>query len=355
MAKLAEGEQARFGPDRPQNPKPPFPYDEREVEITSAVDGVTLAGTLTLPRGAVGGAPAVVLLTGSGAQDRDETIFGHKPFWVIADHLTRAGVAVLRLDDRGVGGSGGDTTTSTLETFAGDAVTAAIYLRTLPEIDAKRVGLVGHSEGGLVAPMAAAQSPDIAFLVLLAGTGVPGREVLVSQQAAILRASGAPEEVIAKQQADQAAALELVESGAEKQEIVDFIAAALAAEGQGMPEEQARALAEQQAATIGSPWFRSFLATDPAAHLRRVRVPVLALNGERDLQVLPDLNLPAIENALREGGNADVTIVELPGLNHLFQRSTTGGLEEYGSIDETFNHAALDVMTRWILDRARTP
>ncbi|HLK19196.1 MAG TPA: alpha/beta fold hydrolase, partial [Bryobacteraceae bacterium] len=173
--------------NRPQNPKPPFPYEAQDVTIETKAG--KLAGTLTLPRGK-GPFPAAVMITGSGAQDRDETLLGHKPFLVIADYLTRRGIAVLRLDDRGVGGSIGSSAQQTLDEMADDVIADVEYLKGRKEIDPKRIGVIGHSEGGIVGPAAAVRSSDISFVVMLAGTGVPGTAVLKQQGEAIIRASG---------------------------------------------------------------------------------------------------------------------------------------------------------------------
>lgn len=335
LTRLAGGEPKP--PGRPQEPKPPFPYAAREVVVTH--DEVRLAGTLTLPEGP-GPHTAIVLLTGSGAQDRDEQILGHRPFWVIADHLSRRGVAVLRLDDRGIGGSTSPhpATDTTLD-YVDDALAAVAYLRGLPEIG--EVGLVGHSEGGLVASIAASRSKDVAFIGLLAGPGVPGRDLLVAQAGGLSAALGASPEDVARAQAAQGAVLDQLLAGASDDALLALV---LEANGQSGPEAEAAVRAS--ITHLRSPWMTTFLTLDPADALRRVRCPVLALNGSLDRQVPASQNLPAITAALHR--NRRVSIVELPGLNHLFQTATTGAPREYAQIEETFAPAALEALTAWL-------
>ncbi|HSW28529.1 MAG TPA: alpha/beta hydrolase [Longimicrobiales bacterium] len=331
---LSRGE-APPPPERPQHPKPPFPYREEEVRITNAAPGVVLAGTLTLPQGA-GPFPGVVLVTGSGPQDRDESLMGHKPFLVLADHLTRKGIAVLRYDDRGVGKSTGSFSTATSEDFAGDALAAVAFLGARPEVGP--VGIAGHSEGGLIGPLAAVRSDDVAFVVMLAGPGLPGEQILYLQGNLIARAGGASEA--------QAAAV------GEMQHALQETVATLPAETRReMEDELTPAAVEAQVRQVNSPWFRFFLTYDPRPTLEKVRVPVLALNGSLDLQVPAEANLREVGEALRRGGNGDVTTRLLPGLNHLFQTARTGGPSEYATITETMSPTALEAVSSWILER----
>lgn len=346
---------AAAGPSRPQHPRPPFPYEALEVGYVNPADGTKLAGTLTVPPGA-GPHPAVLLITGSGAQDRDETIFGHKPFWVIADHLTRHGVAVLRVDDRGVGGTQGPVEGVTSEDFAGDVLAGIRFLAARPDIDAARIGLIGHSEGGIIAPMAAATAPDeVAFVVLLAGPGLPGKDLMPLQLAALQRAAGRAEDNIARQIEAQreliAGVLEGADEAAVRAAVTRLVDVQLEAES-AAPGEARRQLIERTTAQVTSPWYRFFLAEDPRGWLARVKCPVLALNGTLDLQVPAEADLQAIAATLEQAGNPDVTTRALPGLNHLFQTAATGHVAEYGQIEETFAPAALELMSGWI--RART-
>ncbi len=358
MEMLAEGEEP--GPERPQTPTAPFPYSSREVSYTNDADGTRLAGTLTVPDGA-GPFPAVLLITGSGPQNRDEEIFGHKPFWVLADHLSRNGIAVLRVDDRGVGESIGDLEDATTEDFAGDALAGVRFLATRERVDAGAIGLVGHSEGGIIAPMVAEQSDDVAFIVLLAGSGLPGVELMVMQLEATQRAIGRPEENIARQVVVQRRVLEAAAAGADLPEITEGVAELTRVQVSAMPQDQ-RPSSEQlepgieaQAAQLTLPWFRFFLNFDPRPTLRRVSVPTLALNGSLDTQVPAAANLAAIRQALEVGGNTDVTVRELAGLNHMFQTAETGSPTEYATIEETFSPRALEVITEWIRARVGLP
>ena len=333
-------------PARPQEPKPPFPYLAEEVGFASG--DVHLAGTLTIPAGD-GPFPAAVLLTGSGSQNRDEEIFGHKPFLVLADFLSRRGVAVLRCDDRGVGGSGGSTRNSTTSDFADDALAGVRFLRARPEIAADQVGLIGHSEGGIVGPLAASRSPgEVAFVVMMAGTGVPLGEVVLRQVALITAAAGADSAAVAKEVATTTLVLDLVAAGADSLTIRGELEAAIRAAEPTLTAEQQAGTVDGHLAGILSPWFRYAVTLDPRVALRRLVCPVLAINGELDLQVDPEQNLPEIERALAEAGNPDVTIVRLPGLNHVFQPAGTGSPTEYGTIEETIDPKALTAIGDWI-------
>tara|TARA_B100001245_G_C22885103_1_gene425802 strand:+ start:799 stop:2205 length:1407 start_codon:yes stop_codon:yes gene_type:complete len=345
-----------LGPRRPQTPEPPFAYDEREVAYTSEADGTKLAGTLTVPRGD-GPFPAVLLITGSGAQNRDEEVFGHKPFLVIADHLTSNGIAVLRVDDRGIGGSTGEMLMATSEDFASDVLAGVHFLTEQSEIDPSRIGLIGHSEGGIIAPMVAAASDDVAFIVLLAGSATPGRDLMIMQLAAVQRSNGLPEGNVEQQIEAQRSLLELASEGAGLPALTVAVAELVriqmsnTVEGQRPSIEDLKPGIEAQARLLTTPWWRFFLAYDPRTALREVQCPVLAINGSLDVQVPPGPNLDAIRDALAEAGNDDITVEELGGLNHLFQTATTGSPTEYAEIEETFAPAVLDLITSWVLQR----
>jgi len=326
---------------RPQNPTKPYPYHDEDVSYENKVQNVTLAATLTIPQGK-GPFPAVVLITGSGPQDRDESLLGHKPFLVLSDYLTRHGIAVLRADDRGTGKSTGNFATATTADFATDTEAGIAYLKTRPEVNPKKIGLIGHSEGGIIAPMVAARNPDVAFIVMMAGSGVPGDEILVAQVEAIDESSGKTH-------------AEAVQAGTREREILNLIKtekdpAVLEKKLKDkMAEDGLEAQLGIEIKALTSPWFRFFMTYDPATALRKVTCPVLALNGEKDRQVPAKQNLPAIRKALEEGGNKHFEIVELPGLNHLFQTAKTGSPNEYAQIEETIAPVALDTMTVWIL------
>lgn len=336
-------------PGRPQQPQPPFPYDDAEVAYDNGP--VRIAGTLSVPHGE-GPFAVVLLISGSGAQDRDETIYGHRPFLVLADHLARAGIAVLRVDDRGVGASTGDRSTATTEDFADDVLAGVDFLTRRPEIDRRRIGLIGHSEGGIIAPMVATRSDDVAFIVLLAGTGVRGDEVILRQVELISRAEGLPADQVAEAVTAQRDLFHLLSVGAGDREVRaklrEVLRAQFGAEG---GEESVEEVVDEHLRQARLPWFRFFLDYDPRPALRRVEVPVLALCGGKDLQVDPEQNLTEIFMALAEGGNDRFAIEELPGLNHMFQRAETGSPTEYYTIEETVNPAALESVSGWILER----
>ena len=343
---------------RPQEPVPPLPYLEHVVSIPTPREGVTLAGTLTVPHGD-GPYPAVVLVSGSGPQDRDETIAGHRPFLVLADHLTRRGIAVLRCDDRGTGKSTGDFASATHLDFVDDTLAAVAWLKGRPAIDPRKIGLVGHSEGGLVAPLAAVRQPeDISCLVLLAGVGVPMTQLLARQGADLGLALKIPEADLAASAAAQLEIFRQVRLAGDGREAELRARLAVEKHMASLDPDRRKALGltdgfvESQVKMAASPWFRALLDHDPRAVLRKVACPVLALNGSKDLQVSPRENLEAIRQALAEGGNRSVTARELPGLNHLFQTCVIGDAAEYARIEETFAPQALKAVSDWLRERA---
>jgi uncharacterized protein len=345
-----------FAVSRPQEPKGPFPYESREVTFRSAAGGAQLAGTLVVPAGQ-GPFPAVAMVTGSGPQDRDETLMGHKPFLVIADALARRGIVSLRWDDRGTAHSGGDHLGSTEEDFAADARAAVAFLRDCPEVDGSAVGIVGHSEGGLIGPMVAATDKTVSFLVLLAPPGVPLRSLLARQARDLLQAQGIDAKLLDRAMAAQAEDLALIADPAISVDQLREKLKALAAARRSRltAEERARLkmdngdLTEQTIRMSTSPWFRSLIRQEPAVYLRQVKVPVLALFGGKDLQVEPQSNAAGVRAAL--AGNPDHEERILPGLNHLFQHAGTGAVDEYGTIEETFSPEALGAIGDWITAR----
>ncbi|HDQ46283.1 MAG TPA: alpha/beta hydrolase [bacterium] len=342
-------------PKRPQEPKPPFPYREEEVSFANPKAGILLAGTFTVPSGK-GPFPAVVLISGSGPQDRDETVFGHRPFLVLSDDLTRRGFAVLRYDDRGVGQSSGIFDKATSRDFADDAAAAVDFLKTRKEVRKKKIGLIGHSEGGLIATMLAAESKDIALVVLMAGPGVPGDELLHRQSALIALAAGATGEEVRKEETRRRALFEVLKSVQDSAAVEERMRAILAAEMDSaliQDSQAAEATINRPVRMMNTLWFKYFLTYDPRPDLKKVRCPVLALVGEKDLQVCPRQNLPEIEAALRAGRNRDFTVRELPGLNHLFQTSETGVPADYGKIEETISPAALRLIGDWMEQKSR--
>jgi pimeloyl-ACP methyl ester carboxylesterase len=347
FARRAEGTSA---PEmrRPQTPAKPYPYREQDVAYENTATNVRLAGSLTIPPGA-GPFPAVLLIAGSGPLDRDETLFGHKPFLVLADHLTRRGIAVLRVDKRGIGKSTGDHAKATTADFASDVEAGVQFLKSRPEVDARKISLVGHSEGGLIAPLVATRNPAVTSIVLLAGPGVRGDQLIVTQIVDDAKAAGWTEARLTPYEALLRNLFAAITSAPNASEAAararDVMQAAR--DVHGLSDDEMTT--EIQSWT--SDWFRFFLSYDPVPALRQVKGPVLAINGSKDLQVAAKPNLAAIRSALAE--NRDVEVSELPGLNHLFQTAKTGRTVEYGVIEETFAPAALDLISNWIAARAR--
>ncbi|RJP65231.1 MAG: alpha/beta hydrolase [Ignavibacteriales bacterium] len=343
------------GPKRPQEPKPPFGYNTEDIEFDNVKAGIKLAGTFTYPKEG-SDFPAVVMISGSGGQDRDELAFNHKPFLVIADHLTKNGIAVLRFDDRGIGKSKGVFAGATTKDFAEDVLAAVEYLKTRKEIDKKKIGLIGHSEGGIIAPMIASENQDISFIVLLAGPGIAGDELILKQAQLIMETEGQKQEAINNSMNTNRKLYELAKSDADtsvintktKEYIHEFYLTLSEEDKKTMPPEER--FAQRQQKIISSPWFRYFLKYDPRPALEKVKCPVLALNGEKDIQVPPKENLSAIEEALKKGGNKKYKVIEFPGLNHIFQPCTTCSISEYAKIEETFSPMVLGIMTDWIIE-----
>lgn len=346
-ATLERGEAASIR--RPQEPQPPFPYATEEVTVPSG--GVELAGTLSLPEGK-GPFPAVFFITGSGPQDRDETLYGHKPFLLLADTLTRAGFATLRLDDRGVGGSGGDFEEAGYEDFAADATAGLEYLRAHPQVDPARVGFLAHSEGGFVAPLAIARGAEAAFFIAIAGPAVPGIEVLELQNRLIYQSLGADGEMIDA----QLAYLEELHAAIAENRLED--ARQLTREQleaftgeQPLSDEQREQVIEAQVASLDAAWYRDLITFDPQPYLRQVQVPTLAIYGKLDLQVPAVQSSGVMEGLLRRAGNEDVTVVSLGDANHLMQPSIAGEFPEYGRIETTMKPEVLELITDWLTER----
>lgn len=338
---------------RPQEPVKPYPYYCEDVVIHNIKDSLSLAGTLTMPS-KEGKFPAVILITGSGPENRDEELFGHKPFLVLADFLTRNGIAVLRFDDRGTHQSTGDFSKATTADFAKDVACIADYLRNRKEIDQVNIGLIGHSEGGIIAPMVAAQNKNIAFIVLMAGTGIRGDELLVMQQEAIGKAMGISDEDLIKQNSINKELYNIVLQNDDnklieeklRQRLTDLVKELPSSQKpEGLSDEEIINLVIKQTT---NPWMQYFIRHDPSTVLEKVKCPVLAINGTKDLQVPCKVNLEAIKAALAKGGNNNVTTVELDGLNHLFQEAETGTPSEYASIEQTLSPTAMQAILDWI-------
>lgn len=350
---LKKGETAR--PKRPQEPQPPFPYRNEEVIVRNEQDGINLAGTLTLPEKG-NRFPAVVMVTGSGAQNRDEEIMGHKPFLVIADYLTRNGIAVLRCDDRGTAASQGNHATATNENFATDTKAAIRYLRNRKEIDPKKIGIIGHSAGGTIAFMTAAEDPSVAFVVSLAGAGVRGDSLMLKQVELISKSQGMPDtawEKIKPSVRNRYSILQQADKTPEelRKELYADVT-------KTMPPAQLKDAGtirqiSGELQSMTSPWYLHFMRYDPAKDLEKVKCPVLALNGGKDIQVDAAMNLTAIREKTAGNGNRNVTVKTYPNLNHLFQTCKKGTLAEYGQLEETISPEVLKDITDWIIKQTR--
>lgn len=335
-------------PKRPQHPKGQLPYQSKPVTFKNAkATGVELAGTLTLPEGK-GPFPAAILISGSGPQDRDETFMGHKPFAVIADHLTRNGIAVLRYDDRGIEQSKGDFYSATSLDFASDANAAFSYLAKLDSINANAIGMIGHSEGGLIAPLAADENPDLAFIVLLAGPGVNTLDLMLAQQIAMAKNQNIPEKKLENMQRISRQIMEQVRDSNSEDSAIKAVSKLLSEQNLALidtPPEQKKALLE----TYTKPWYRYFMTYNPAEHFNNKALSILALNGELDVQVTAKENLAGLTKILQD--HKDATITLLPGLNHMFQQAKTGSMDEYRQIEQTFSPDALSLISHWLKQR----
>lgn len=336
---------------RPQEPQPPFPYRSEKVGFQNGE--VTLAGTLTLPEGE-GPFAAVLFITGSGPQDRDETLAGHKPFLLFADTLTRAGYATLRVDDRGVGGSSGDLSGATYDDLTDDVLAGVAFLKAHPAIDPERIGLFGHSEGGYLAPLAAGRSDDVAFVILMAGPAVPGEAVLRLQNRLIFEQLGTPP-AAAQAQVDYVQELIGLLRAEDYPAARDLIRERVIAQFERLPEGQRPSPADQQAViraqieNSATPVFRAFVTFDPRPSLAALDVPVLAFYGGKDVQVVARQSAPALRDILSD--KADATVRVFPNLNHLMQPATTGGFEEYARIETTLAPVVLELVTSWLTAR----
>jgi len=337
---------------RPQTPKKPYPYNEEEVSFDNpATPGLRLRCTLTTPATS-GPHPAAILVTGSGAQDRDETLLGHKPFLVLADHLTRKGIAVLRCDDRDLTRPTTAVMGSLVSDFVTDVKAELAFLRTRSDIDRKRIGLIGHSEGGVTGPRVAADDPDIAFLVMMAGLGAKGKEVLLEQRRLIVQSMGGTPEQVAQAGTMFGgmfdAMLAAPDDAAAKAAAVTALTSASSAPGAA---SLTPAMIDGAAAQFASRYYRDMLSYDPKPVFAKIKTSILAINGSKDTQVEPKQNLSGLRKLT--ANNKDATMVELPSLNHLFQTATTGALSEYGDIEETIAPVALNTISDWIVKRMK--
>lgn len=346
-----------FALNRPQLPQAPFPYESEEVTFRNEADQITLTGTLITPEGE-GPFPAVLFITGSGPQDRDESLMGHKPFLVIADYLARLGIASLRYDDRGAGKSEGRHITSTITDFAQDADAGISFLAYRPEILRSSIGIIGHSEGGLIGPKLAGTNHAINFLVLLAPPGIALDKLAERQHRDGLLAKGIRSDLIARSMTDLRETLPLIKaSTASRKELKQALSALVKTQLTQYSEAELKALewnpqlANRGISMMTTPWLRSLIEEDPAVYLKTLSIPVLALFGEKDTQVAAEPNASGLETALRKAANRDVEIHTIPGVNHLFQHADKGTMDEYGEIEETFSPEVLQLIGDWITQR----
>ena len=354
--KLSRKEIPKVQKNRPQEPHPPFPYKKEEVRFENTSAGIFLAGTLTIPTNLTN-YPLVILISGSGPQNRDEELMGHKPFLVLADYLTRHGIAVLRYDDRGTAKSGGDFSTATSLDFSYDAAAAVNFIQGRKDLSVGKIGLVGHSEGGMIAPMLAARDTSIGFIVLMAGTGIQGADLLLLQKKLLEKKSGISDSEIVFGQEMNRGAFNIILADLDETRMKDSLLNYFKAKAKLHPEIKQEGMSDEQFSllqynSLASPWMRFFIRYNPAPTLEKVTCPVLAINGSNDLQVPSNENLKAISKALKQGGNHYFTIKELPNLNHLFQECKTGLPDEYASIEQTISPVALEEIATWILKNA---
>ena len=335
--------------DRPQEPRPPYNYESKNIVFKNEIENFYLAGTLTIPN-KMNGFPAVVLISGSGLQNRDEEIFDHRPFRVIADYLSRRGIAVLRYDDRGYNWSKGRTDSTSMEGYMFDAMSAVNYLKTVPGLDTTRIGLIGHSEGGTIAFMAAARNPSISYIISMAGMGIPGDSLMLIQNRDILLAEGYSEEISSSYCALLQRVFDIYKTYTTEY-ILDNLQSLIQEVYTNNPLDLPDELKKNITLLLKTPvsyYLKDFLKHNPIYDLAQISCPVLAINGEVDLQVNSFLNLNAIYKGVHNNGNDKVTIIEYPNLNHLFQTAQTGRISEYGSITETISPQVLEDMYNWI-------
>ncbi|WP_444931615.1 alpha/beta hydrolase family protein [Microbulbifer sp. SSSA002] len=337
--------------NRPQTPVGPYPYTIEEVSFKSKITNHILSGTLTKPKSAI--KATAVLISGSGPQDRDETAFGHKSFAVIADYLTRQGYAVLRYDERGIGESTGNFFTATTEDFANDTSAIVDYLNSRRDLPQGKIGLIGHSEGGMIAPMVASSRDDIAFTILLGGPAVKMQELFLDQWYRDRKHSGVTEENLQKIRKLDKIIFEQFAQLSKGEAISENLHQALykSVELEGLEGDELETQVELLKKQYSTPWFRYALNFNPESYLENTKCPLLALNGSLDFQVDAEMNLGNLEKVLSKSSHKDYEIIKLDKLNHLFQTAKTGSDAEYAKIEESFSPGALKIMTSWLNDR----
>lgn len=344
---------------RPQTPTEPFAYKVEEVKYENKKAGIILSGTLTLPESGTN-FPAVILISGSGPQNRDEELFDHKPFLVIADALTKQGIAVLRFDDRGVGESGGEFKDATSEDFADDVMAGFEFLKTRKEINHVKIGLIGHSEGGMIAPIVASKTGDVAFVVLMAGPGIPVDELMILQSEKGSELAGADSDMVKKNSEIQRGMYKIIKNNYMKDNLDNLLRSYMKEAFKELPaemlppsEQEVNNLIEAQIKRVTTKWFQYFICFNPQDYLSKLTCPLLALNGSLDSQVLSEENLEGIEKSLKKAGNKQYKIVEFDGMNHLFQKAETGAFTEYNQIEQTHSQLFLDTLTNWVLETTK--
>ncbi|SDX73153.1 alpha/beta hydrolase family protein [Flavobacterium degerlachei] len=341
--------------NRPQEPIKPYPYYEEQLVFENAEAGIKLSGTFTRPN-KKGKYPVVILISGSGRHDRDESMMTHRPFLVLSDYLTRNNIAVLRYDDRGFGESTGDFSKATTADFAQDVLNAVSYLKSRKDIDVKNIGLIGHSEGGIIAPLVANQTSDISFIVTLAATGIPGSEVAVMQSKS-LRPFPVPDETTFEKNVRESIKIASSSDDISKKRKVltahntSYLTPIL--KSLCAPEENISAFIEKETESVLKPWNTYFFNYNPADEFEKLGIPILSLNGSKDTQVNATINQNAIRNALIKGGNKNYKVMELENMNHLFQECKTGNINEYKEIEQTMSPIALKEISNWILEIIR--
>lgn len=345
--------------NRPQTPKGPFPYNSDDVLFYNENKSIVYGATITTPKGE-GEHPALILITGSGPQNRDEELFQHKPFAVVADHLTRNGYVVLRVDDRGVGKTTGDHTHSTSADFAEDVMAAIEYLKKRKEVDKKKIGLYGHSEGGLIAQMVAAKSKDVDFIVLMASPGVKTPQLMAEQNEALLKSMGFPDEQVSGYISMykniiagllSATTREAAEKNIRKA-IDDWKAVTDKATVEAMTgikdHDSEQKFFYEFVRLYDNKWMMYFLRHDPKPVLEQLDCKVLALNGDKDIQVISRSNLEGIAKALANSKSKVNEVQEIEGVNHLFQECKACTAQEYGQLEQTIKPEVLDIVTTWL-------
>lgn len=344
---LAVAVTAQDTPRRPQEPSQPYPYSSEDVTFQNQEANITLAGTLTLPLKS-NDYPVVVLISGSSPHNRDQEVAGHKTFLVLADYLTRNGIGVFRYDDRGMGQSEGTYEIGAYADRASDVLSALAYLKTRKEINQNKMGLIGHSEGGLIAPKVASESNDVSFIVTMGAPALPASEIMLMQRENSNKAQGVSDTDTQAELAFLKNIFDAVTESVDLDKTRSELSTALKSNPDGLPEGMNADAVDGILETFASSWFQKILRYDPRTALVNVNCPVLAINGDKDLQMPAKENLAAIKSALEKGGNQNVTIMELQGLNHMLQEAETGLPEEFETIPQTISPVALNAITEWI-------